>query len=416
MTSSPRRIAPLALVLLTLIGMLFLAAGSAIWLLMPPSKITARTQLYVSAIPPNILFPDDSPVNQEDFVRRQVYLIKDRFILTAALRSPGVAELRLVKEQTDPVQWLENEIRVETPNPEFIHISLSGDRPDELQKLVCAVTQSYLDNVVDKERNLRRKRLDELQRILNSYEQRSRESRQRLRAVQEQNGALNEKSMAIVQELALDDLRSVKSDLTQVRRELRQLHVEFGLHPDWVEQVWPRYAAILNALPGPGMPINHAVIALLHDDAHLLPQAARENRRQKWEKYTYLKELEQRLVSDATRLAEQTKEIRKQIPDLSEYKDEIDKNEKVIQRASEKIESMKVEQDAPSRVTLMNQDENKKPQAMLYPPNESNRQMMTRAAVLTGLGVVLLVFAVSQFPAHKGHDLVEHPSTPSSPE
>jgi capsular exopolysaccharide synthesis family protein len=475
------------------VGLLFAAvAGAATWFLMPAPKFTARTQLYVSATPPNILFPDDSRVNHENFVKSQAYLIKDRFILNQALNLPGVAELSIVQEQTDKLQWLETEIKVELHTTEFIHISLSGDRPEELQKLVSAVTQSYLENVVDKERNLSKKRLDGLMKILTSYEGRSKTARERLRAVQEQNGALNEKSMAILQELALDDLRGVKADLTRVRREIRELHNELGLRPEWMQMVWPQYAATFNCLPGLELPVNHAVVALLHDDnlialatlgthasiasreldelinkdefvvarlkqiqaleaslEHMRQSALNDKifertsadlrkqldaltkevearrqklrpvlfeqyreqlkhqalgkRRQVWDRYTTLKELEKRLVFDATRLGEQTKEIRKQAADLSEYKDEIDKNEKVILRASEKLESMRVEQEAPSRVTLLNKDDkDDKPLAMLFTPNETKRKWMATGGAAGGaLALILLAFSWFEFQSRK---------------
>ena len=256
------------LVLALTIGLLLAAAaGAATWFLMPPPKITAHTQLYVASVQPNILFPDESRVRHADFVRSQAYLITDRFVLNAALRSPEVAELSIIKEQSDPVQWLEKQVKVEFPSPEFIHISLSGDRPPELQKLVSAITQSYLEGVVNKQRNARRDRLEDLKKVVNRFEERTRTKRTTLRSLQVENGALNEKGMAILQQLALEDLHGVKKDLTQVRSQLRQLQVDLGMRPDWVETVWPRYAVGLNCLPGLQLPINHAVVALLHDDA-----------------------------------------------------------------------------------------------------------------------------------------------------
>lgn len=468
------------------------AAGVAAWFLTPPPKITARTQLYVSAIPPNILFPDDRIGRHEDFVRSQVYLIKDRFVLTAALRSPEVAELSMLQEQTDPVQWLETELKVETPSSEFIHISLSGDRPLELQKVVSAVTQSYLNNVVDKERILRKKKLDDLKKIFEQFNERWQKKREALKALQKGNGALNEQSMALLQQIDIEDLKGVMRDLGQVRRELRQLHVELGLRPDWVEMVWPRYAATLNALPGLALPVNHAVVGLLHDeslvslanfgaqtalvareldelinnDKHVLAilnqiedvqaklEHMRENakteevferlsaklrrqlsalrkevearrnelrprifeqfrarlkertmahRKQVWDRYTTLKEMEKELFTAAKRLEESTKQLRKDAVDVSELKEQMEKEEKVMKKASEKIESMEVEQDAPSRVIVQNKDETTgKPLPMLYTPKDTKRKwMITGGATVGALALVLLAFSWFEFQARK---------------
>src|SRR5690349_7538250 len=69
-------------------------------------------------------------------VVNQAFLIRDRYVLNAALREPGIANLSTLKDQFDPLQWLAKEIKVEFPDPEFMHITLSGNRPDELLQVV----------------------------------------------------------------------------------------------------------------------------------------------------------------------------------------------------------------------------------------------------------------------------------------
>ncbi|HTU89273.1 MAG TPA: polysaccharide biosynthesis tyrosine autokinase [Gemmataceae bacterium] len=243
-------------------------AGAATWILLPPPKIAARTQLYVAPNPPKILFEDGSHLNNDMFLRTQAYRIRDRFVLNAALRdNPEVAELSLLKEQRDPLEWLEKEINVSFPSPDVMHISISGDRPAEQLKIVSAVTKAYLDYVVNSEHTYRLERQKQLKDVFARYEGRVKRKREDLRALQRQNGAFNEEGMILRQQIALEELIVAKRDLTQVRQQLRRLLVELDLSPDWVEQIWPRYAAILNGLPGPGLPINHAFVALLHDDA-----------------------------------------------------------------------------------------------------------------------------------------------------
>jgi hypothetical protein len=185
MTITPRRITKRFPHLLYLIGLLFLLGGGATWFLMPPPKITARTQLHISVEPPNPLFPENNRVSTEVFQRNQAFLIRDRFVLTAALREPGISDLTTIKEQSDPVQWLQREIKVEFPSPELMHIILSGDRSDEIQLIVSAVTKSYLDNVVDMEGKARRDELDKVKRIEGDFKERARENRKRIRALME---------------------------------------------------------------------------------------------------------------------------------------------------------------------------------------------------------------------------------------
>jgi hypothetical protein len=252
------------------IGLLFLVAGVATWWLVPPLHYAARTQLHVTVDPPNPLFPEKSGVNHEVFMRNQAYLIRDRFVLNAALRdNPNIAELSLIKDQSDPLQWLEKEIRVEFPSPSFIHISLSGEQPEELAKIVTAVTESYLENVVDREGKTRRDELQKLKQIHDDFLKRTKTKRERIRNLQRNVGSIDEKNLVIQQQIDLENLRIVKNELAKVHSDLRNLRVELGLHPDWVGEVWPMYVVALNALPGSGLPINHAVVTLLHDDAFI---------------------------------------------------------------------------------------------------------------------------------------------------
>src|SRR5262249_21855275 len=99
MTSEPRRTTKRSPMILSIIGWVLLGAGAAIWFLLPP-KFMARSQLHISIDPPNPLFPENKPINDEAFRNRQSYLIRDRFVLSAALRDhPEIAELSLLKGQ-----------------------------------------------------------------------------------------------------------------------------------------------------------------------------------------------------------------------------------------------------------------------------------------------------------------------------
>jgi succinoglycan biosynthesis transport protein ExoP len=261
---------------LTLGLLLAAVAGTVAWFVIPPAKLTARTQLHVDLIPPSVLFGSNQVNANDFFMRNQAYLIKDRFVLNAALRDPQVAELSLIKEQPDPVQWLEREIKVEFPSPEFMHITLSGDRPAELLKIVSAVTKAYLDGVVNKDRIERQQKLTNLKRLLAQFEEQSQKKRETLKRMQKQNGALSVENMAILQQIALETLQNQKRELSRVQQELVHLRVEMGLNPDWLDRDWPQYTAVLNGLPLPGLLVNHAAVALLHDDSLFLTVDMRE--------------------------------------------------------------------------------------------------------------------------------------------
>src|SRR5579883_2544571 len=472
---------------LTLGLIVAVAAGIATWYLLPPPKLTARTQLHVSLDPPNPLFPEKREENHDVFLRSQSYLIRDRFVLNAALRDhEGITELSLIKDNPDPLQWLEKEIKVEFPSPEFIHITLSGDRPEELTQIVSAVTDSYLTNVVNKESNLRREQLRKLNKIRDNFDERLGNKRKKLRTLQEANGVLTEKNMAILQQIELEDLQRVKKDLAQVHAELRNLRVELGLNPDWVEQIWPQFAMV-NGLLGPTLPLNQVVVGLLHDDAfvaiadpaaqrmlnspevtelvdkaapdimdlkveirkqqnimeqmekklteeqfqrrigaereklaglekalekrrselrpvvfenyhHQLLQATQGNRVQKQQKLRLLEGMEREFINEATRLANETKEIRKNAANLGMLQEEIQREEMFWQKAADTILKMELEQEEPPRITQTDK------KAVIYTQDETKRKVMVTSGVTIGaLALILFAFAWFEFQSRKVH-------------
>ncbi len=251
---------------LVLAGLALLVAGVGIWFLRPSPKHTARTQLHVPVNPPNLLDPVENRLTGEAFLRNQAYIIKDHFVLNAVLNDPQVAGLSVIEEQSDPLQWLRDEIRIDFPGSEFIQISMSGDRPHDLLVLVNAVRRSYLEKTTDKEIAERENQLRTLKEVRTDWEKRSQSSRKKLRMLQEQAGVIDANNMALLQKMALEEMEAARKELLRVRGEIRQLVVEIGLHPDWVDGIWPRYAAALSCLPGPALPVNVAFISLLRDE------------------------------------------------------------------------------------------------------------------------------------------------------
>ena len=215
--------------------------------------------------------PGDNRINGHAFLQNQAYLIKEQSTLNAALKMDGIADLPVLKEQkniAEQLRWMESEIKVEFPGTEFIQISMSGDQPQDLLKLLLAVRKAYLDKIRESENDDRDTQLKILKDTMGDYESRASEAKRRLRQAQTEAGGLDENNMALMQKIALEDLEAVKKELNVVRGVIRQLRIEMGLNPDWSEEFGPRYA-FLASFPFPGLPVNVAVVGLLHQEALL---------------------------------------------------------------------------------------------------------------------------------------------------
>jgi capsular exopolysaccharide synthesis family protein len=255
-----------------LVGLFVAAgAGAAMWFLLPQPQPTARVQLYVPTVRPHLLFPADNRIDGRSFLQNQAYLVKDQSTLDDALKMDGIADLPVLQERkdlADQLRWMESEIKVEFPGPEFIQISMSGDQPQDLLKLLLAVRKAYLDKIRESEHDDRDTQLEILKDTMSEYERRSSETKKRLRQAQTEAGGLDENNMALIQRIALEDLEAVNKELNVVRAVIRELRTEMGLNPDWTEEFGPRYV-FLASFPSPGLPVNVAVVSLLQQEAVL---------------------------------------------------------------------------------------------------------------------------------------------------
>ncbi len=70
--------------------------------------------------------------------------------LNAALRDSAVSNYRMIREQVDPIEWLQQNLKVEfIANSELMEISLIGEDPQELAGIVNAVKKAYIEEVVN---------------------------------------------------------------------------------------------------------------------------------------------------------------------------------------------------------------------------------------------------------------------------
>jgi hypothetical protein len=102
------------------------------------------------------------------FKGTQAVLIRSPFVLRAALRRPEIGSLRMLKGAGDePEKWLKDHLKVTFPaGGEVMRVSLSGDDRAEAAKLVNAVVQAYLQEVVDRDLGSRAAKLVKLRKAL----------------------------------------------------------------------------------------------------------------------------------------------------------------------------------------------------------------------------------------------------------
>ncbi len=204
-------------------------AGGVAWSLHKPSY-TARALLRVSTAQESLVFETRDSAARRSFdiyKSTQQQLLKSDFVLLAALRKPEVSRLEIVGREQDPVRFLAESLRVEFPgNSELMAVRLSGDDPEQISTVVNAIVEAYLVEVVDREKNERRQRLDELNDLYVAKSDEMRRKRVDLKRLVEQVGSGDRDALALKQQIALEQFAELRRALVRAQFEVGRLESE----------------------------------------------------------------------------------------------------------------------------------------------------------------------------------------------
>jgi translation initiation factor IF-2 len=167
----------------------------------------------------------------------QQQMMKTPFVLNTALRKEGVSGLQELVEAPSAMEWLQKSIKVEFPdNGEIMRASVETQSGDSCVKIINAVVEAYMDEVVLNERNDRLKRLDNLERVYSEAEQKVRTKRSELRALATALGTSDSDSLTVAQENALQQFGVMQTKLSEVQFQLMQAEGELEIAKKWEEQ------------------------------------------------------------------------------------------------------------------------------------------------------------------------------------
>ncbi len=208
----------------------FVGGSAAIvaWQLIP-TPYSAFSELLIK--PQTFFFEtkDNNDTNPYVFKQTMMRLVKDHYVLTAAMRAPGLAETETLRNEPFPLNWLERNISVSAPGEQFMRISLSGDVPEDLAKIVDAVTDAFNEEVVNKDREDRRKRLNELKTLLRKEEEKLSSKTNAIRNIDRALKLPNSAQSDAKRQATLDAQLEVRKQLGLVRGQIIQRQIQLGL-------------------------------------------------------------------------------------------------------------------------------------------------------------------------------------------
>lgn len=140
--------------LLTLFVRMTLACVALAWWVQP-RRVVATALFEVAVLEPTLLGDMSTDrFNEREFQllrNTQLQKIRSHYVLTNAVRQPGIATLPLLASKQDQIGWLQANMEAEFPRDgEILQISLRGDESaqNDLSSIVDAVSKAYADEAI----------------------------------------------------------------------------------------------------------------------------------------------------------------------------------------------------------------------------------------------------------------------------
>ena len=198
----------------------------AVWLLLKP-KYEAEAVLYLYQSQPHVLNStagDDTDRTADEFnIYRgtQALLLKQRFVLMAALRNPKMKNLQSILREDarhKTIPWLTSVVQVNLEkNSAIMKVTTSLPDPNEAATIVNAVVAAYMEEVVNRDQGKRRDRLDSLTAVSVQKEEEVRKLREDFKHEMESMGAGDEQSASQRGQMAVQIYAEYQRELQKMR-------------------------------------------------------------------------------------------------------------------------------------------------------------------------------------------------------
>lgn len=225
------------------IGCLVASALAAVLALVVPIKYEAFVLLRVHRHKEEMLTDKmrvPRPVQDYEVEKKtQAYLLKSAPVIQSALRRPGIAQMPIVRDEEwafvfgkreNQVAWLERQLKVDIPQEsEILRLSMRERDPEDLKKLLDAVTDEYIKEFVTGQRIKDKARLDQLKSEENRIENEMKDRLKRLGGLAQQYGSDKSTSMKIQTDLRLQQLRNLEAQRSQIEQELTNVMQDLAM-------------------------------------------------------------------------------------------------------------------------------------------------------------------------------------------
>jgi len=266
----------------------------------------------------------DSIENYQSYLKTQSVLIKSRLVLSVALGDHRVSQLLSIKDRSDPIAWLLQNLEVTNPkDTEILSVSLasrSGVSGSDQAAIINAVVQAYLDEVVNADLKRQVNRLDLLRKLEQTKQHELRERRETLRKLSFSGGEG-------------DPTTGLEKDaLPRLSRDLRTRRVKLRLERSEAETLLARRKGVPGAATDQ---VRSKEIAQFEDRLAVLSAG------------------QEVLDEELERLSHEIRGAANQELDRKAMNDDIARLEEVSRKIGAEVEALNVQLQAPPRIRVI---------------------------------------------------------------
>lgn len=417
-----------------------IAAG--VWFYMPLPKHTSAVVFHLSGYTPRVMNAGaETQIDLRSYGIQQAATVKRRQVLSNVLKNPEVEKSIILRDQPDRLAWLDKNLLIDfKTGPEFMRVLIEGDNPDELLAIIKSVSVAYQAAVDQRDNGARKQRLLLIEEALQQQQTENSAKLKRIDVIAQSLKTTDGPTLAIMESLNQDELRNARRSLLDLdyKIELSKAELPVAVQENAaitvptaiVEQALRKEPAVVQAEGQlesarallrdlesrfAAGTVNTSIVKSRQEVKTLEERLAKTradlrgqvensakaamNAEQK------LKSLKQKEAHDL--LLRQRQVVENQVGELvarnnkhGEYRIELDKlrkevssSEKIVSSLSDERDRLRVEERAPSRVTVAEEP-------FVQSGIEGYRRIRTTA--IASIGVFALGFALLVFVENRG--------------
>lgn len=206
-------------------GLLGCALAGIAWKVIP-SKFTTYAMIRVSVEDPKV-YLQENPMGRSDFVtylKTQADMIRSWQVLNGAIRDPSITATQILREQIDPIKFLEEELKIELKDgSEIVKLLLSGEDPKAITNIVNSILQAYDREVIQEELKKKKYRLQLLEDSIQTMQSDVKKMYGNRQVVKEGDKKPKDEITTINPQLATSELLRHKQTVSQLEGDLKGL-------------------------------------------------------------------------------------------------------------------------------------------------------------------------------------------------